>query len=353
MRNAVTMVVTIRNREASRIEEVVSSIRKHGADPTILIIDYGSTAAYSDQYQTVCSTNGLAYEKVHTEGWPWSRSHAINRGARIATTDFLATVDVDMVFTSNPIEYCLDRFMDKTMYHVDTYWLPRNGKISRASFAGHGNSGGYQFLRRSAFFDIGGYDEQIKFWGQEELDWAKRLYLAGYSQEWLPEPHRLYHRWHPAAEGGALRPYTASFITMARCASNFLKPKIDQDWGLGVSYEERPILEAMINEQPLGVRFNKGEIAKYDGLVKLCDTKNSSRLVKVEMGKRMAVSGTSIVRQSLAKVAKPVLALGGLYPEPKVNSNFDYLYSVLPALFVNGLKDYYIGDGLDHAYLLW
>ena len=58
MKDKITVIITIRNREASRIENQVNSIRKYGANPTIHVVDYGSDEKYKKQYEEICCLFG-------------------------------------------------------------------------------------------------------------------------------------------------------------------------------------------------------------------------------------------------------------------------------------------------------
>ena len=50
MKDKITVVISIRNRDTQRIENQVQSIRSTGAEPSFHIIDYGSDAAYAHLY---------------------------------------------------------------------------------------------------------------------------------------------------------------------------------------------------------------------------------------------------------------------------------------------------------------
>ena len=98
MKDKITVIITIRNREASRIESCVNSIRKGGANPTFHIVDYGSDENYAAQYKDVCQKLEIQYTHMYSEGLPWNKCRAINYGARVATTPFIVTSDVDMIY---------------------------------------------------------------------------------------------------------------------------------------------------------------------------------------------------------------------------------------------------------------
>ena len=325
MKELVTFAIIIRDRESSRVRNVVDSVRANGADPSFIVIDYGSNDDFASQYRAVCESAGLAYERMYTQGLPWSRSHALNRGARLATTKFVVTSDVDMLYTTNPIAYCLANYSPKTMYHVDAYPIPRNGDRKKARFNGR-NSGPFQFIEVRAFQESGGYDERIKYWGQEERDWVARLQALGYRQEWLPEPHRIYHQWHPISESGGRRPVTADYSTLERCAANALNPALDQDWGRGVDRNDRPILDFMERKSlssSISRRMSSADSRASKAVPKL----HRGGLRSSDAGHEMDRCPLSAIADPVAAMLRPMTALAGLSCSYKTNKNFDYFYA--------------------------
>jgi hypothetical protein len=353
MKDVVTFVIIVRDREACRVQDVVDSVRENGADPSFIVIDYGSTKVFASQYVALCACVGLRYERVLTQGQPWNRSHAINCGARLAGTKFVVASDVDMLYTSNPIKYCLDHFSGKKMYHIDTYWLPKDGNRTRARFAGHGTPGPFQFISRTAFDESGGYDERIKYWGQEDLDWTSRLRALGYEQEWLPEPHRLYHQWHNHSGNGFLRPETASFDTMSYCLENRMNPILMQDWGKATTSSDRPILACIEKSKPIVVRIARNEFEHYENLDLLVGTREHGGFVKLELDNRVGHMPMSRFSKGMKSIFNPFVKRIGLECTEKLNTNIDYLFSMLPTLTANGLLDYFISTDMSTVYLFW
>jgi len=352
MRELVSFVIIVRDREAARVRSLVDSVRASGGDPSFIVVDYGSSEAFAAEYTAVCAGLDLRYERMFTQGLPWSRSHALNRGARLAGTRFVVTSDVDMLHATNVLAYCLEGKEPKTMYHVDSYPLPRSGDRAKARLNGR-NSGPFQFVDVGAFHEAGGYDEGIKFWGQEELDWVSRLQALGYRQEWLPEPHRIYHQWHPNSESGGRRPATADYATFERCAANVLKPSLEQDWGRPVPREDRPILARMEGDKPLRIDLEPNELGKFEGVKRLCKSSTKASFVQLAWGERLVRRPLSAIADPVAALLRPVTALTGLSCVHKPNKNFDYFYAMLPALQRDGLLDYFISPDMSGACMLW
>jgi hypothetical protein len=356
MQEAATLIVTIRNRDAIRFTRLVESIRQHGDPPRVILVDYGSSEDYSRHYRDAVHSlgSGVEYEKLWTEGWPWNKCRAINHGVRLARTEYISTSDVDMLYSTDPFAFCLEQNNKRSMFHIDTYWLAADGGIETARPAGHGNPGGFQFIAREAFIETGGYDERMVYWGLEDLDWPARLEKLGYRQVWLPEPHRIYHQWHKPAEGGSLRPETASFDTMRCCLENLSKPLLAQDWGMGVERSDRPILSLLEDGAPAAeIEFSINDLMHYGNLELLLDTRKQGAFVKLRLGPRRIRRPLVSLSKAAKTMLRPITAMVGLTCVDKLNCSFDYLYALLPVLRESGLMDYYLTKDLSEAYLYW
>lgn len=350
MQDKITVIITIRNRDMYRIENQVASIRKTGANPLFHIVDYGSNETYAKEYAALCNKLNLEYTHMYAEGLPWNKCRALNYGAKTADTPFIVTSDADMVYEGNPFQYCIDKYKDKTMYHMETYWLPKNGDKKKAGYAGHGNSGGFQFIAKSAFEEIGGYDERIVYWGPEDLDFPDRLKRIGYTQEWLPNTFKLYHQWHPVSEMNCKRPQTATSNTLKYVWENKLNPVIKQDWGKILTEKDRPILKEIRGDTPKTIYLEKSILDFWKSAETVLDTQKYG-FVKLELGNRVDNNFLSHIKTAMKILLKPDSSFSAI--RSTININFDILYEILPVLLANGLCDYYISDDISCVYLLW
>ena len=336
-----------RNRESWRIEDQVNSVRNNGENPSFLLVDYGSAKEFSDEYVAVCDKLEIEYFKVFSDGLPWSRTHALNCGVKKAQTPFVIASDIDMVYEGKPFTWCLDNVTERDFIQFNAYWIPRNKNRKKSKSAGHGSQG-IQFILKSAYEDIGGYDEGIKFWGSEDIDWSSRLKKAGYTQIWMPENYKTYHQWHPKENAANWkRPVTATQNTLKRLYENTFEPKINQEWGNPILKEDRPILEKLETEKPVEVVFKADEINYFGAAEKIINTQKNG-FVKLMLGSRIKSLSVKILKEVVKSVLKP----SSTY-QPRLNTNFDSLYELLPLLKEHGLRDYFIEDDFSAVYLLW
>ena len=357
IQNDNTIIFTIRDRDAERIKSLVESARNNGISSQFLLVDYGSKCADSVIYEKICAELGIGYLKTYTEGLPWSRARALNTGIRAANTKYITTTDVDMLFNTNPydeIESLINQNSGKTVYYAMSYWLPKNGDKNKAECAGVSAKGGFQFLEKALAEEMGGYDEKIKYWGIEDLDWGNRLLKHKVNIVWLSEANRIFHKWHPNAETGFLRSFTAEYDSMRSFCTNHFNPVLDQDFGKIITKEERPILEYIKTKTPFVRQFNNNDLDCFLSFDEILKTKDQNTFVKLCLSPRIKKGIWSIKPSILKKLSKPVRFLTGEELAPIVNKNFDFFYSsVLPALEKTQLRDYYISQDLESVYLLW
>ncbi|MCR4939975.1 MAG: glycosyltransferase family 2 protein [Treponemataceae bacterium] len=353
MKDKVTVIITIRNREAIRIERQVESIRKYGADPTIHVVDYGSDHDYATAYKNLCEKLGIQYTHLYAEGLPWNKCRAINYGVIRAKTPFIVTSDVDMIYEDNPFQWCLDNYEEKSMFHIETYWLNKNGDRKNASYAGHGNSGGFQFIRRDAFIELGGYDERIEYWGYEDLDWPERLKTLGYKQIWLPEKFKLFHVWHEKVSDSYNRPNTIDVNSLSFCLENLFSPTLKKDVGVNLEKTDRPILDYIDKQPPYLLCIDTNDLSKWAFLEKFVNEIKSHEFIKLQISPRLKKRPLDFLRERIKSILKPITALTGTKVISNINKNFDFFYEYIPILKRFGLRDYYISNNSEVIYLLW
>ena len=358
MKDKISVIISIRNRDTQRIENQIESIRSNGAYPNIHIIDYGSDTTYAHLYAEMCRKLDLQYTHMYAEGLPWNKCRALNYGVRHAQTPFVVTSDADVIYDANIFQWCLDNFQDKCFYQVESFWLPKNNNKKKAQSAVHGSPGLCTFLERLAFEQIGGYDERMVYWGFEDIDFPERLQKIGYKQVWLPDTFKLYHQWHPVSEANGKRPQTASINTLKFAWENKTSPILKQNWGAALTEKDRPILTEL--KKISSVKTSKVHCVNLEtSILNNCQAADivlntqHKGLVKLILGPRLKKRPLDCLRNPIKIILKPFTALTGNTVISNVNSNFDVLYEMLPLLLQNGLIDYYIAQDLSYVYLLW
>lgn len=207
MKPKVTVIFPYRNRDAERVERSLGSLCSQEAvkKMEIIFVDFGSDDVHQEKIKNLLKKfSQVNYVYNHTQGMPWSRSHALNTGIKLASSDFVFTADVDMIFDAE-FGSCLLKLTeqdDAVFFSVG--YLPKKFRFGKAiqpplyrkseSFAL-----GLALINRNALLALRGYDEFYCFWGLEDNDIHARLQATGYRCRFFESEVLLYHQWHPAA----------------------------------------------------------------------------------------------------------------------------------------------------------
>ena len=337
-------IITVRNREAQRIKALVDSLRVQGAETDFLVVDYGSEPEFATAYRTLADLGFFTLLRMETQGWPWNKCHAINAAVRSTTAEWIATIDVDMVFDCNPFPYCLGNDPKKKIQVMQTHWLPPSGDKKKAHFGGMGHPGPFAFQARTSFEQAGGYDERIQYWGIEDWDWPRRLEALGYKMEWLPPSYRFYHVWHPTANDPTRRPRTASFDTAKVYFENQLSPVLSASWGGAVTLDDRPVLP-YIDEPTIPVLMIDPSdwINRFSAIQTFLLHHRACRFVWGPRIKKRKLDGWKGFRPFFNAMVSPF----GWTIGDQVNENFDYWYATRDVLTQLGVTDWYLSPQLD------
>lgn len=109
----------------------------------------------------------VVYAKVNEPKY-FHMSHAKNLAAKCSSGDIICNVDADNFTGKNFAKYINDVFLShkSILLNTDTSRSPRDvcGRIA---------------IKRKDFFELGGYNEEMKGWGYEEADLKQRLLTKG------------------------------------------------------------------------------------------------------------------------------------------------------------------------------
>lgn len=207
----VSVVIPFRNRDLNRLSRAIDCLHD-AAFPSsleIIVSDFGS----DDEYDVaqVCERHGAVH--VRTEADHWSRSACLNRGIEQARGHFVQCDDADMVWAPGSLGRHVETLRDSpgAFVNYQVWDLPPtltdelltgsapNWDVLRREAQAHSRWGhGLILAPRRAFHQIGGFDERMHTYGLEDLDFTKRMRLAGWRQEWVGnDDDQLFHIWHP------------------------------------------------------------------------------------------------------------------------------------------------------------
>lgn len=182
--------VIIPTRNSSRTIELALRAIKKQAYPNIetIVVDQESidgTVEIAQRYATkVLSTRG---DKFYSAP-PISR----NLGARRSMGKYLFHIDSDMELTPSVIKECVDlleknpEILAVKIHERDIgegFWS-RAKILERKCYIGHDAIEAARFIRRKIFFELAGYDEQLR--SAEDWDMSKRIQKVGRISEVQP-----------------------------------------------------------------------------------------------------------------------------------------------------------------------
>lgn len=177
----IDFVIPVRNRDNERIQKCVDSL---SSDITgkIFVVDY-----FSD---TPVKLKGCEVIRVNLSN-VWNKSHALNIGIKKCTSDFIATVDCDMIIGTEFLNKAKDylnedcfvftRMVKRIEPEVLDWNLSRDklNKISTNWIEGqkenlHEAVGGIQLFSKKWINEVRGYDENLTYWGGIDNDIHER-----------------------------------------------------------------------------------------------------------------------------------------------------------------------------------
>lgn len=206
MKNFLTILFAYRNRDLSRIELSLDSLKNQSrSNFKVLFIDYGSKDEFAVPLRNLVDKYAFAeYKYIAHQGLLWNKSKAFNFGIKESTTPFILTADVDLLFHPETIKI-LESIASHDSFTLFNYgYLPKEvkpGMITNSSFENlepkhYGDINGVGLFSKTALEKIRGFDEFFHFYGSEDVDLFERLENAGISCK--REKRNLFlHQWHP------------------------------------------------------------------------------------------------------------------------------------------------------------
>ncbi|WP_278020440.1 glycosyltransferase family 2 protein [Flavobacterium ginsengisoli] len=201
----ITIIFPYRNRESVRVKRSLDSLREQtNSDFEVVFVDYGSNSVSASNIKDlVANYKFVKYIYNYSEFQPWSRAKAINIGLKNATTEYIFTADVDMIF--NPNFVCKLHELKNPLkgYYFKVGFL--NEKESESDkkfqdleidFSSGVGAQGLSLFHLNSLKEVRGYDEFLHFWGAEDIDIHNRLEKNGVESIFYSEEILMLHQWH-------------------------------------------------------------------------------------------------------------------------------------------------------------
>lgn len=166
----------------NRVEHLKQTLEKNIADNSdhidteFVLLDYNSNddleLYIKDNLNHYIKTNKLIYYKTKTPIY-FNRSHSRNLAFKLATGDIICNVDADNFTGTGFAAFLNNAFNKKKKKFV--YANERFDVIGRIA------------VTRDDFYNVGGFDERMAFYGFEDTDFLRRLIKSGLSADVIKE----------------------------------------------------------------------------------------------------------------------------------------------------------------------
>jgi hypothetical protein len=215
---ALAVVIPIRDRAGLRLRNSLRSLnwQSVGRPAQVVLVSHGSQVEINRDLSVICDEEHATLITVGAPSQPWNKSLALNVGIRATFPEvpYIMTMDADMILAPNFFDVLLERLRKEppSIVLCRISDLPACARIPSnreqllrafdnlrimARLRPRYGSGAIQASRRSFFFDIRGYDEDLLWWGAMDGDMVSRARLAGLEVEWIEHRTTMLHQWHP------------------------------------------------------------------------------------------------------------------------------------------------------------
>jgi hypothetical protein len=212
------VVIPVRDRPRQRLFRTLCSLnwQSAGRPAQVVIVSHGSRPESMKELGDLCREQDANMISLGHPGQPWNKPLALNTGIRATKPGipFLMTMDSDMLLAPNFFAAALERLQQEppALVLCPISDLPKNahlpdspeelrkawpGLAAMSKLRKLGGSGAAQTARRSFYFQIRGYDEDMLWWGAMDTDIVNRARLLGMEIVWMRGRTAMLHQWHP------------------------------------------------------------------------------------------------------------------------------------------------------------
>jgi len=207
--NAVTVVMVIKNRDKVRFERCLRSLLEQSLECKVLVVDYGSDKENIEwERESIKQFPNATLIEVTRNTDIFNKSRALNIGFKYATTKYILSSDIDIIYSSNFIEEVMKVLTTnpKSLVLCQKIDLDKEGKEVEVH---EPSASGSCIAIESEWIDkVHGYDEVYTYWGREDNDLVDRAVASGYQVVWITDKAKIWHQWHKPADRPSLEDNT-------------------------------------------------------------------------------------------------------------------------------------------------
>lgn len=203
-----TFIYTYRERDAFDLQRWVNSLeslkKQNQKIFEVICVDYGNLPLRAKQLEEIVAAYPFCrILRTETQGYLWNRSHALNTAIRNVSTPYLATTDIDAIFSPDFTAVLSPCLKEDSYLVCGAHELSEDFHIERIEFLNvcdlpepKKNCGIFQAISTKQIQDIGGFDEYYRGWGKEDRDLDYRLQKLGFKKQNLWGKAFVFHQYH-------------------------------------------------------------------------------------------------------------------------------------------------------------
>lgn len=201
-----TVIITYRQNSQYDMVERISYRRKYDSQISnkikFLVVDDGSSQNYADRAREICKLNSFDFLYIDSRDEIFSPGRARNIGAQYANTKYIVHEDIDLCPYDGYYNSILSEIENNELYNTDDDFISvpvlyltdissreylsdpiqKRKEFIRRLFLGENDwfvffmpASSVIVINRYYYLTIGGYNEDFKGWGLEDLEYAYRI----------------------------------------------------------------------------------------------------------------------------------------------------------------------------------
>lgn len=299
----ISVVFGYRNRDIARVKRCMDSLKNQTfSDFEVIFIDYGSDESFVRQVRPLIDRYAFAhYYYLYTAGYPWNRSHALNVGIRLSTSEYILIGDIDLIYSPESIAGLMALAAPGRIVFGSMFFLPRSFTawqrvftlpLSKFKDSGDEPIGAIYLVHRPELESINGFDEYYCFWGVEDRDVDRRMRLIGALPVQLDKyRYPIYHQWHPIVSNrkrGFFPEKWWDTINIYFSLNRDNPVRNPNGWGRYTRIEDRPINTAQVVETFTYASFGRSyqKAVEIDRIVTRLKALKENECLEIELKKR-------------------------------------------------------------------
>lgn len=198
--NAITIVMVIKNRDRIRFERCLQSLSEQTYPCKVTVVDYGSQEVNVQwEREIVSKFKNVKLIEVTRDTDIFNKSRALNIGFKDATTKYILSSDIDIIYSPNFVEEVMKVLVAKPKSIVLCQKIDLDKEGKEVETHEPSASGSCIGIETDWIEKVHGYDEFYTFWGREDNDLVDRAIADGYSIVWITDKTKIWHQWHELA----------------------------------------------------------------------------------------------------------------------------------------------------------